>query len=62
MSSAILRNFQAAKAAVNAERDCRAQGAAKLKARFAAGHSCRVAHDGVGGGGTEGATHHGNGA
>ena len=36
MSSAILRNFQAAKAAVNAERDCRAQGAATLKARFAA--------------------------
>ena len=36
MSSAILRNFQAAKAAANAERDCRAQGAATLKARFAA--------------------------
>ena len=26
------------------------------------GHSCRVAHDGVGGGGTKGATHHGDGA
>mgnify|MGYP003329331465 CR=1 FL=1 len=36
MSSAIVCNFQAAKAAVHAERDCRAQGAAKLKARFAA--------------------------
>ena len=32
----MLRNFQAAKAAANAERDCRAQGAATLKARFAA--------------------------
>jgi len=36
VSSATIRNFQAAKAAANAERDFRAQGAAKLKARFAA--------------------------
>ena len=36
MSTAIIRHFDAARAAISAERNCRAQGAAKLNARFAA--------------------------
>ena len=36
MSTAIIRHFDAARAAILAERKCRAQGAAKLEARFAA--------------------------